>query len=48
MHSVAGKSRAPTFILAYLIGVEKIKLRDGLAILREFVPEVEPNDNFMQ
>lgn len=45
---VAGKSRSPTFILAYLIGVERIKLKDGLALLRQFVPEVEPNDAFMQ
>ena len=48
MHCVAGKSRAPTFILAYLIGVEKIKLKDGLSLLREYVPEVEPNESFMQ
>ena len=46
--SIAGKSRSPTFILAYLIGVEKIKLKDGLALLRQFVPEVEPNDNFLK
>ncbi len=44
---MAGKSRSPTFILAYLIGVEQIKLKDGLNLLREFVPEVEPNDSFM-
>ena len=30
VHSVAGKSRSPTFILAYLIGKEKVKLKDGL------------------
>lgn len=45
---VAGKSRSPTFILAYLIGIERIKLKDGLALLRQYVPEVEPNDAFMQ
>ena len=33
VHSVQGKSRAATFILAYLIGKEKIKLKDGLALL---------------
>lgn len=38
VHSVQGKSRAAAFILAYLIGKEKIKLKDGLAILREKVP----------
>jgi len=47
VHCEAGKSRSPAFILAFLIGVEKIKLKDGLALLREFVPEVEPNDAFM-
>ncbi|TNV76132.1 hypothetical protein FGO68_gene647 [Halteria grandinella] len=48
VHSVQGKSRAATFILAYLIGREKMKLKDGLALLRQFVPEVEPNETFMQ
>ena len=43
-----GKSRAPTFILAFLIYVEKMKLKDGLALLREYVNEVEPNESFMQ
>ena len=48
IHSVQGKSRAATFILAYLIGREKLKLKEGLALLRQFVPEVEPNETFMQ
>jgi hypothetical protein len=48
VHSVQGKSRAATFILAYLIGKEKMKLKDGLNLLRQFVSEVEPNDTFMQ
>ena len=48
VHSVQGKSRAATFILAYLIGHEKMKLKEGLALLRQFVPEVEPNETFMQ
>ena len=43
-----GKSRAPTFILAYLIFREKMKLKDGLSLLREYVSEVEPNESFMQ
>lgn len=47
MHSVQGKSRAATFILAYLIGKEKMKLKDGLTLLRQYVPEVEPNETFM-
>ena len=48
MQSVQGKSRAPTFILAYLINKEKMKLKDGLTLLREYVTEVEPNESFMQ
>jgi protein-tyrosine phosphatase len=48
VQSVNGKSRAPTFILAYLIEAEKHKLKDGLAMIRRFVPEVEPNEGFMQ
>lgn len=47
MHSIQGKSRAATFILAYLIGKEKIKLKDGLSLLRQYVSEVEPNESFM-
>jgi hypothetical protein len=26
---------------------EKMKLKEGLALLRQFVPEVEPNESFM-
>ena len=48
VQSVQGKSRSATFILAYLIGKEKMKLKDGLALLRQYVPEVEPNEAFMQ
>jgi len=48
VHSVQGKSRAPAFILAYLIQKEKMKLKDGLALLREYVNEVEPNESFFQ
>jgi len=45
---VQGKSRSPTFILAFLIHKEKMKLKDGLGLLREYVNEVEPNESFMQ
>ena len=47
MHSVQGKSRAATFIIAYLIGREKMKFKEALGRLREFVTEVEPNESFM-
>lgn len=48
VHSIEGKSRCATFILAYLISNEGVKLRDGLQLLRQFVGEVEPNEGFMQ
>lgn len=48
MHSVQGKSRAPTLIMAYLISKEKMKLKDCLSLLREYVNEVEPNESFFQ
>ena len=48
VHSVQGKSRAATFIIAYMIGREKIKFKDGLNLLRQYVSEVEPNETFMQ
>lgn len=47
VQSVEGKSRAPTFILAYMINNDKMKLRDCLAHLRQYVGEVEPNEGFM-
>jgi protein-tyrosine phosphatase len=48
VQSVEGRSRAATFILAFLIANEGIKLKEGLEILRQFVTEVEPNEGFMQ
>ena len=48
VHSIDGRSRCATFILAYLICNEGIKLKDGLALLRQYVGEVEPNEGFMQ
>ena len=47
VQSVEGKSRAPTFILAYMINRDRFKLRDCLVGLRQFVGEVEPNEGFM-
>lgn len=47
VHSVNGKSRAPTFVLAYLIGKCKKPLKDALAQLKECCPDIEPNENFL-
>ena len=48
VHSIEGKSRCATFILAWLISNEGMKLKDGLSVLRQSVAEVEPNEGFMQ
>ncbi len=47
VHCTDGKSRAPTFVLAYLIAKQKIKLKDGILMLRAKLPEIQPNENFM-
>ncbi len=47
MHSVEGKSRAPTFVLAYMINKDRIQLKDCLTHIRQFVKEAEPNSGFM-
>lgn len=48
IQSVEGKSRAPTFVLSYMINHDRMKLKDCLQILRQYVGEVEPNEGFMQ
>ena len=48
VHSIEGKSRCATFILAWLINNEQMKLKDGIQVLRQTVAEVEPNEGFMQ
>eukprot|EP00826_Nyctotherus_ovalis_P014040 TRINITY_DN13870_c0_g3_i1.p1 TRINITY_DN13870_c0_g3~~TRINITY_DN13870_c0_g3_i1.p1 ORF type:complete len:161 (+),score=33.29 TRINITY_DN13870_c0_g3_i1:365-847(+) len=47
VHCTDGKSRAPSFVLAYLIGKQKIKRKDALAILSAKLPDIQPNTNFM-
>ena len=47
VHSIEGKSRCATFILAWLINNEGMKLKDGIQVLRQTVAEVEPNEGFM-
>ena len=47
VQSVEGRSRSATFILAYMINRDRRQLRDCLAILRQYVPEAEPNEGFM-
>jgi len=47
VQSVEGRSRAPAFILAYMINRDRVKLKDCLNAMRMYVPEAEPNTGFM-
>ena len=46
VHCTDGKSRSPAFVLAYLIAKQKIKLKDGLGMLKSKLHGVQPNANF--
>ena len=46
VHCFAGKSRATSFTLAYLVGKKKIPLREGLESIRKVRPIVQPNMGF--
>uniref|UniRef100_A0A7S3N0E2 Protein-tyrosine-phosphatase n=1 Tax=Strombidium inclinatum TaxID=197538 RepID=A0A7S3N0E2_9SPIT len=47
IHCFAGKSRATTFMLAYMIKIKKINLKDALERIREVRPIAAPNPGFM-
>jgi protein-tyrosine phosphatase len=47
IHCFAGKSRATSFTLAYLIGEKKMSLKDGLERIWMVRPIAEPNKGFM-
>lgn len=47
VQSVDGRSRAATFVLAYMIHTDRMQLKECLNILRQYVPEAEPNEGFM-
>jgi len=46
VHSFDSRSRAPAFILAYLINNEKITLKKGLDIIKRVWPDTEMNIYF--
>ncbi len=48
VHCTDGHSRASTFVLAYLIAKQKVKLKNGILAIRSKLPEIQPNENFMQ
>jgi hypothetical protein len=47
IHSLNGKSRAWVFLMAYLIGKEKMKFAKAFDFVREKFPGAEPNENFL-
>ena len=47
IHCFAGKSRATTFTLAYLMSEHKITLKEGLEKIWMVRPIAEPNKGFM-
>ena len=47
IHCFAGKSRATSFTLAYLIERHKMSLKDGLDLIWKVRPIAEPNKGFM-
>lgn len=46
IHDQRGKSRAPAFLLAYMINNLKITLKHGVQMIREKVAKLELNDYF--
>jgi len=47
VHCYAGRSRATTFILAYMIKEKKINLKDGLERVKKVREVAAPNPGFM-
>ena len=47
MISFAGKSRSTSFVLAYLIMMRGLTLKDGLDLVRKTRPQAEPNAGFL-
>jgi protein-tyrosine phosphatase len=47
IHCFAGKSRATSFLLAYLIKERKIPLKEGLELVWKVRPIAAPNPGFM-
>jgi hypothetical protein len=48
VYDFSGVSRAPAFVLAYLMGEEKLLLREGLSIVKSQRRWVNPNMHFME
>ena len=47
VHCFAGKSRATSFTLGYMIKIKKIPLKEGLEMVWKVRPIAAPNPGFM-
>lgn len=48
VHCVAGVSRSPALVLAYLLKHEGLTLREAFLLLRQVRPAIRPNTNFFR
>ncbi|CAL4085054.1 unnamed protein product [Meganyctiphanes norvegica] len=48
VHCIAGVSRSPAFILAYLVKYLNLSLRQAYQLLRQMRPNIRPNTNFFR
>ncbi|CAJ0596804.1 unnamed protein product [Cylicocyclus nassatus] len=48
VHCNAGVSRAPTFVISYLMLQYNLSLHDAIATVRNVRPKVRPNDGFLK
>lgn len=48
MHCLAGVSRSPTIVTAYLMATQKLRWKAALAIIKRTRPFVNPNPGFIE
>lgn len=48
IHCLAGVSRSPTIVTAYLMHKKKLRFKEALAIIKQTRPFVNPNPGFIE
>ncbi len=48
IHCNAGISRSSTIVLAYLLGIHRMKYEDAYTLLKTARSNIRPNDGFVQ
>ncbi|KAG1122007.1 hypothetical protein G6F42_011883 [Rhizopus arrhizus] len=48
VHCLAGVSRSPTILTAYLMATQKLRWKEALAIIKQTRPFVNPNPGFIE